>query len=555
MQVVLSNAASANNELETAHQQTDESATVYDDVGVTTKGSDTKAGQDRIGIIQGRDLPSLPPREDNMKSSYASKPSLNSLSSISTFACVGISKAETGIHGQMFSTKQSNDELSGDDFYQELHSPSKTGTPYSSIESIQSTGDDADNMYNSIENVSEEAGLKPETQSDKEVRSRGCSEVFNWPPPPPDEELPVYDVPAAAVRPIAAVSASQNIFRCSAANLIEDQELYDVPVATPRPIPATPEKEAALEAYDQITTPPRPIATSNQNSAKESKRPQVAVGEKQSKAADPTNQDKAPMNKTARFWHDKIHAGNKKDTLPPVKCLPQPQPESKSVGRSCSRLSPPRAPLASLTELLSSSNGGMLKPSAMKKNFNGINSTSGTTKTNEERYYENNSLTPKPALDKKLPSIILDNNPNQKKERPPRPPAPVRTIPIQKAGEAPSLLAELKRRQMVPKVNQSLLKSSEKKSEHEKQPEPVTPEKTVEELSYGQYKARWAYVASNILELSINSGEVVEVCGKNGPCWLVRARNKKGLVPKEYLVPVENDPPPLPMKGEIAMAV
>ena len=53
------------------------------------------------------------------------------------------------------------------------------------------------------------------------------------------------------------------------------------------------------------------------------------------------------------------------------------------------------------------------------------------------------------------------------------------------------------------------------------------------------YKARWQYVPQNALEVSMNCGEMVQVICKSGPNWLVRIGKKKGLVPKEYLLPVD----------------
>lgn len=70
-----------------------------------------------------------------------------------------------------------------------------------------------------------------------------------------------------------------------------------------------------------------------------------------------------------------------------------------------------------------------------------------------------------------------------------------------------------------------------------------------------QYKARWAYVATNNLELSVNSGEIVQVLTKSGASWLVQARSKKGLVPKEYLVPIAANVFSLTKVGEAPITV
>jgi hypothetical protein len=70
-----------------------------------------------------------------------------------------------------------------------------------------------------------------------------------------------------------------------------------------------------------------------------------------------------------------------------------------------------------------------------------------------------------------------------------------------------------------------------------------------------QYKARWAYVATNSFELSINSGEIVQVLSKSGANWLVQAKNKKGLVPQEYLVPLASQVLSLTKVGEAPITV
>ena len=249
-----------------------------------------------------------------------------------------------------------------------------------------------------------------------------------------------------------------------------------------------------------MTTPPRAIAPLPQN-------------------------DAAPKQKLARYWQGKISEAGKQTNSQTQKsdskstkcCIPDltSTSETKSVGRSFSRLVTPRTPLASLTELLTSSSNELIKPSALRNKFSKLQSTNNG---------EGKNLNAAASSRLVLESKEISKTDSNKKEPPPRPPAPARPLVMKKPSEAiNSTIAELNQ-QFMKRANDS---ASSKVSDSSP-PSPVGE----------QYKARWAYVAQNSLELSINSGEVIQVLTKSGPCWLVKARNKKGLVPKEYLVPL-----------------
>jgi hypothetical protein len=330
-------------------------------------------------------------------------------------------------------------------------------------------------------------------------------------------------------------------------NVVSDcLEVYDVPAINPRRISIIENENEALIAYDRVTTPPRTVFPL----------PEV------NSPPPPTPATK----KITRYWQEKISQVDKplstikKDTSPPIKCLPKlpsvekvmPLAEIKSVGRCFSRTSPQRAPLASLTELLASSKNGvdiqLIKPSTLRSNAVKINGSMTGNKVGSK--HGNTSFS---TFNHEIKVSNTDNFSSIKKEPPPRPPAPIRSPLTIKTSEPINLADELNRKLMKrviqnEEVSKELLPTESKTI---KDSIVTSLNKTVKE----QYKARWAFIATNNLELSINSGEIVQVFTKGDAKWLVQARNRKGLVPKEYLVPVAANVLSLTKVGEAPITV
>ena len=523
----------------------------------------------RVGDIQGRHLPSLPHEipndavepsaEDAGKQKQQQKLG-NKVKATKALAILfrfprssrGSSEDDSSIASRK---RQSVDSSTNtDDVYQELPSPARSVTPYSSVESLgqvarSSSSTQTEDIYHVVISIPKgESGIN---------HSRSNSEgLVSMPKPvaPQEDELPVYDFPSPTVRPLSCISlqsetevtTSQNPFARllsqSRARLFQPKpstipvvdtksslslgpeslpaEIYDVP--NPRRISVTfdnsvDECDSGQAEYDLVTTPPRAIAPLPQN----------ANGSSAGNSNGP-----APKQKLARYWQDKISEagkqsnGQKNNSATTNCCIPvqnndTASKETKSVGRSFSRLVTPRTPLTSLTELLTASSNefGLIKPSALRNKFYKAQQSNGEVKTSTAVAASSRAhLESKESSNKTSSSV--------KKEPPPRPPAPARPLVMKKPNEAVnSTIAEL---------NQQFLKRAANDSASITSSEGSNPPSPVGE----QYKARWAYVAQTSLELSINSGEIVQVLAKNGPCWLVKARNKKGLVPKEYLVPL-----------------
>lgn len=519
--------------------------------------------QSRMESIQGRNLPSLPATEQENKPPLQKSGKVNGGKMTTLFQYRGRSSSSDESVGHK---RQSVDSSTNtDDVYQELPSPTASATPYSSVENLARSSED---IYNSVEDVGSLSAQSTNKNTTVCTVPGGRIQHFHslsdglvqWPGPPPEEDLPVYDIPSPTIRPLSCFSAlsddgqasppvksfASQILKSRSAILNQqpsklsgsgsvtvisnNPEVYDVPACNPRPISITKEIEPEdLKAYDRVTSPPRIVIP-----------PPEATPPPPPAAA-----------KIARYWQEKISQVDKplnsfkKSTSPQTKCLPKTSTETKSVGRCFSRTSPQRTPLNTLAELLASKNGVSLKPSALKTN---VTNTNGSTTTNTGiRFVGKLGSTAMSTFSPVVKTSNVDNSSNNKKEPPPRPPAPTRSTSGSKISE--SISEEL---------NQKLMKRSLKTDEvkdpavESKIKDSATPSlKNVKE----QYKARWAFVATNALELSINSGEIVQVLTKSDVSWLVQARNKKGLVPKEYLVPIATNVLSLTKRGEAPITV
>lgn len=524
----------------------DDDDSFYNDIPENIQQRDI---QSRMESIQGRNLPSLPAKEQEKTSQSQEKP-INKVN-IRPFFQRG--RSSSSEEEQSFKRQSVDSSTNTDDVYQELPSPTASGTPYSSLDSLKESSED---IYYNVEekkNVTNNLESYENIQQSQRVPDRS----LRWPTPPPEDDIPVYDIPSPTIRPLSTVSVKsendETLNQSSFASLISQSrnivlqrkisksgsvtvvssapEVYDVPASKPRPISMT--KESELEtsiAYDHVPTPLRTFIPSSEINVQ---------------PPPPTSQ----MNKLARSWKDKLDkplTNFKKESSPPTKCLPKPSTETKSVGRCFSRTSPPRTPLASLTELLASKNGVVLKPSALKMNAANIKEN---TTTDPAGTSIGTKLGTKPSISLK-PKVTVANNNSfiNKKDPPPRPPAPIRSP--NKTSEPSNITDELSR-----KLMQRAMKS-------EQGSEPVTKTEVKDNATSGlkevkeQYKARWAYVATNPLELSINSGDIVHVISKTDPNWLVQApNNKKGLVPKDYLVPITKKVLSLTKIGEAPITV
>jgi len=454
----------------------DEEENVYDDpVEVQQQQSRPKA---RLELIQGRHLPSVPSEEVNK----TAKPLANSSSS-SLMATIfkfprGHQKNSTAddpliiVNNKRQSVDSSTDT---DDLYQELPSPTRSATPYSSVESIHNGIQD--DIYDDASSARKP--IKTVVKKDSKLALLSV--------PDDGKVLPVYDIPSPGIRPLfqsTDETDKSNSFPVAA-------EVYDVPPPNPKRITPDP-PVAEAPSYDRLPTPPRSVTA-------------------------PTK----PQHKMARFWQEKLGESSplfRKEPSPP-KCLPLQQQvngkETKSVGRSFSRVSVNRTPLTSLTELMassSSSGGAQVSPGGSK-----------TSVLKEKLAKDIKSSFNRGPIS---PVISLNNG---KKEPPPRPPAPSAARPITNlAAELSQQLAKRQQRQQQNSLEEAEIKQKEEDLKLVSPPSPTGE----------QFKARWAYVAENSSELSLNKGESVDVLSKNGPSWFVRVRNKKGLVPCEYLIPV-----------------
>ena len=515
--------------------------------------------QSRMETIQGRNLPSVPALEQRDKmiiqtpNSSDKANNSNKLPTLFRFSRGRSSSSEE--EQQPIKRKSVDSSTNTEEVYQELPSPTVSGTPYSSVENLKASNDDI--YYNVVEENRQSTGkMSPKIKGPH-------PSTIQWPVPPPVEDLPVYDIPSPTIRPLSSVSNQSNDGNTpepsSFANLISqgrkfifnqqprkisisgsvtvvssEPEVYDVPVSSPRPISMAKEAEPeALEAYDRVLMPPRTVIPPQETS--------------------PPPPPPSSTGKINRSWKeivDKPLTNFKKDTSPPTKCLPKPSGETKSVGRNFTRVSPPRTPLASLSELLASSKQGMgLKPSTLKSTLSNTNVTLPKTEVAAEtRSGAKPSISAKP---RNSPSPDSTSNGN-KKEPPPRPPAPARlAVTSQQVSESVNISDELSRKFMQRAMRNR--EAIEPPNDAAKSKELVGS--SCQDANKEQYKARWAYVASNQFELSINSGEIVQVLKKNDANWLVQTRNKKGFVPKEYLVPLTANALSLTKIGEAPIRV
>lgn len=518
--------------------------------------------QNRMDSIQGRNLPSLPPameKQDTIPLQSQEKSSSKAnYGNILTLSRIQRGRSSSSSEEEKLLKRQSVDNSTNtDEVYQELPSPTASGTPYSSIESLQRSSEE---LYYNVEDMCKKpnSGQKENINSDSIVSARSNQvpdRSVHWPSPPTEEDLSVYDIPSPTIRPLSSISvmsnegektnkptfASQIVQKrnfvlnqqarkisCSGpvTVVVNDPEVYDVPASNPRPISMTKEIEPeALKAYNRVPTPPRTVIPPPE-----------------------TNPPSPPStrNKLARTWKEKLDnpLNSFKKESSPTKCLPKPSAEVKSVGRCFSKTTSPRAPLTSLTELLASSkNGGNLKPSALKSNAANQSVQTGSSVGNKLVIKPN--ITLKPQITEVAKN---DNNSTTcKKEPPPRPPAPIR-LPLSKKTSEPVNVAD--------ELNRKLMQRAMKNRELDETSEAVAKETSTNSMELKeQYKARWAFVATNHLELSINSGEIVQVLSKRSENWLIQCRNKKGLVPKDYLVPLTTNALSLTKIGEPPITV
>ncbi|KAI9557563.1 hypothetical protein GHT06_017391 [Daphnia sinensis] len=535
--------------------------------------------QNRMDSIQGRNLPSLPAKEQENKPPQLQKTAkANNGSRMATlFRLRGKSSSS---EEEPSSKRQSVDSFASaeDDVYQELPSPAASTTPYSSIENLKESSED---IYNSVQDVANLSAHDLPTSATPAVNpvrcvgihhSRSLSDgLVTW-PNAPAENLPVYDVPSPTIRPLSTLSTlsdeegsnnmtvvskrqkrsgivynqqSRKLSSFGSVNIVSDSpEVYDVPVTNPRRISIAEVESDALIAYDQVTTPPRTVVPAPEPSPPPSTTPAT--------------------KKIVRYWQEKVGQADKqssnfkKDNSPPTKCLPKPSsaekvalPETKSVGRCFSRTTPQRAPLASLTELLASSKNGIQAPTTFSFQTNIANTNRNMTSSSGIKVGSKPENTSNSSFNPGIKASNTDCSSPNKKEKPPRPPVPVRTPLANKASEPVNLADELNRQLMKRVIkNGELIEQSSVESK-------IIKDKNMPSLKSGkdQYKARWAYVATNNLELSVNSGEIVQVLTKSGASWLVQARGKKGLVPKEYLVPIAANVFSLTKVGEAPITV
>jgi len=430
----------------------------------------------RLSAIQGRNLPSLP--HDSTDSPITPTKS-------SKFNLFKLAQAKLNKPGsEVFLFKNEKPKIPA--------SPTPSATPYSSLEKVDGKMED---IYNSIDDI---------TQSEYDTSTLDLSKedhlCINDNSEPSESDLPIYDIPPPTVRPLSVISSlsdegshlvsSTSFARqisLRRANLLgRKAKIYEPAAELPvsgelYDIPVSNRRIQEVETAEKVTKDDD-STTRDASAAPQASRPQTKI------------------QKMAQYWQEKMDEAEKGVTETRKKELTSdkaitPSKEIKSVGRSFSRPANQRPALTSITQLISSS---MVRVNKLKKSEEDIKDGSDSSK--------DDSLTG--------PTKSVQSQPLVKKEPPPRPPAPnVRINP--------------------PSIPKKSMKVENWKVQKLHIDEPASS-KTCDE-----YRARWAYVAQNASELSINSGEVVRVVNKSGPCWLVKSRNKKGLVPKEYFVPSE----------------
>jgi len=452
----------------------------------------------RLSAIQGRNLPSLP--HDSTDSPVT--PVKSSKFNLFKLAQAKLGKPNTEV------IQFKNDKI------KVTASPTPSATPYSSLEKVDIKTED---IYNSIDDVAQsEFDTSTLDLSREDHLSKNGSASS-------ESDLPIYDIPPPTVRPLSVISSlsddgsplvsSTSFARqisLRRANLLGRKakicepaaespaggELYDIPVS-PRRIQEAETAEKAKQDHDSTMSVSNGRIQQTETDEKVKQDDDSTMGDA---AATPQGtRPQTKIQKMTQYWQEKMDeaekgvADTRKKESPSEKAT-TPSKEIKSVGRSFSRPANQRPALTTLTQLISSS---IIKASKLKKSEGDVREDSDSSKD------DSFARGTKP----------YQSQPLVKKEPPPRPPAP--TVRIN-----PPLIPK----KSVKVDNWKVQQQSD---------EPVSP-KMCEE-----YRARWAYVAQNAAELSINSGEVVKVVNKSGPCWLVKSRNKKGLVPKEYFVPSE----------------
>lgn len=312
-----------------------------------------------------------------------------------------------------------------------------------------------DEIYSSLEDFIETGSDENFLSSANTVDAVGVSPALV-------DAAMLYDIPPSGTRPLSDTSGS------TVEDLMSNQ-FYDVPVSVRRVSIVQ-----MTEAYDSLPIPTRQIDTggapiSNGTDAQEDKLCSKSIA------------------KIANFWQTKLQSENNQVV------------GTKSIGRSFNRPFAAHRPILATDEL---------------KRTSTVSSSSSTCMTTSSSTSNRRLRSPPPpppttappasSLAYALANLKPVNGSNIKKERPPRPPAPLRVAKFN---------AE-------PKWNTMNGGSGSVDSDV-------------------LYKARWQYVPQNALEVSMNCGEMVQVICKSGPNWLVRIGKKKGLVPKEYLLPVD----------------
>ena len=371
-------------------------------------------------------------------------------------------RSSTQSEGSLSKRQSVNSNFNEEDIYHDPMTPndSKNATPYDSVESLEQNKETAE-VYNCPERQTVEAPagfeeLLKNMKSALKTVSSGHSDTLIQNPEESSPPAAVYDTPSPTLRPLSPnneINSFANLILQNQAKVLrrlsDSQnggiQHYDVPTSNQKIEPPVEE----LATYDHVVSPPRAVK------------------------ATPVIVETPKAKKMAQFWQEKVSIQMDKSKSPVKPSQTKETPtikETQSVGRSFGR-GPQRMPLSAVPE-------NSEKPASVAEVIASFKSVHLSNKQ----------------------SIPLSNISPNKKDPPPRPPAP-----------------------LLPKGPQT------------------APSNALEETKPANDKmhtARWAYVAQNPLELSLNKGEVVQVMNSAGPSWFVRStrNNKKGLVPREYLV-------------------
>lgn len=488
----------------------DQEENVYDDPVEMQRHQERK---EHPGPIQDRTLPSVP---SGTKATVKSDSSSNSgkvlMANIFKFP-----RSRNGTTTQSGSSKRQSVErgTSTDDLYQELPSPVRSCTPYSSIDSNMDGGvaqaEEEEAIYHDVHSSTLSRPVCPVPTGGKsksqEVLNQG--DVNGSPRVPPiffnglDGSLPVYDIPSPTIRPVV----EEFVRETDSVALIKSKSQLQ-----PMILPAMPSSPAAMEVYDVPAANPKPVPL-------ESERLRHPTGEAiviehatiSPPPVTPTETVAIKQQKISRVWLDKVgETSSFRKELSPPKCLPlrltQP-PMTKSVGRSFSKTSTQRPPLAPLTEL--KAKVAKDNKAEMETFQNSFNKGSTTNTASSPTAYS-----------------------SSKKEAPPRPPAPPARLHLKPTADATGV------RSVMAELNQHVAKRQQRQISQNITPEALLSNKDNVSLSE-KYKTRFAYVAQKNEEISLTTGEHVDVLSKNGLRWLVRTVNsKQGFVPRDYLIPL-----------------